>query len=459
MQLQLNQLTADLRAIIDRAQHEAAHRHTPYVDVEHLALGILHHPAGTAHALFEQHGVDTSALYQQIAAAVGTQRDEPIEIKGYTKWATATLQRAVDEAQTHRHVPLAAGHLLIALMRETEGAVCEAFGSLPFDAAAIGEYLNTVRPPKLSDNAPPLAPVPQFKRTSTRSGSEQAPEIIIVPTRAARQRAADDTPPPPTWQNAVLIGVGVVALLVYMSAVLPAATVLTFLIVFGGWIFSLTLHEFSHALVAYLGGDYTVRDKGYLTFNPLKYTHPTLSFVMPLVFLALGGIGLPGGAVYIETHRLRSKYWRSAVSAAGPAANLLLALLLSLPFITGLVDTNAILFNYITEQDGHGFQQNQEFWSAIAFLAMLQITAVFFNLLPIPPLDGFGILEPFLDEETRFQFQRLGFTGGILLIFIIFWYIDPVNRAFWDLIYSICTYLNIPDWIILIGREAFMFWR
>ncbi len=71
----------------------------------------------------------------------------------------------------------------------------------------------------------------------------------------------------------------------------------TFLIVLAGWIFSLSLHEFAHALVAYYGGDKTVKDKGYLTFNPLKYTHPMLSIVFPIIFLMMGGIGLPGGAV------------------------------------------------------------------------------------------------------------------------------------------------------------------
>ncbi len=80
---------------------------------------------------------------------------------------------------------------------------------------------------------------------------------------------------------------------------------LTFFIVLIGWIFSLCLHEFSHAIVAYNGGDYTVREKGYLSFNPLKYTHPIFSIVMPIIFLLLGGIGLPGGAVYIETWRIR----------------------------------------------------------------------------------------------------------------------------------------------------------
>jgi Zn-dependent protease len=79
-----------------------------------------------------------------------------------------------------------------------------------------------------------------------------------------------------------------------------------FYIVTVGWIFSVCLHEFGHAWVAYKGGDVTVRDKGYLTFNPLKYTDPVFSFILPILFMALGGIGLPGGAVYINRHLLRS---------------------------------------------------------------------------------------------------------------------------------------------------------
>src|SRR5678815_2748961 len=70
-----------------------------------------------------------------------------------------------------------------------------------------------------------------------------------------------------------------------------------FYIVTVAWIFSVCLHEFGHAVVAYKGGDYTVRDKGYLTFNPLKYTDPLFSIILPVLFVALGGIGLPGGAV------------------------------------------------------------------------------------------------------------------------------------------------------------------
>ena len=161
---------------------------------------------------------------------------------------------------------------------------------------------------------------------------------------------------------------------------------MTFLVVLIGWIFSLCLHEFSHALVAYMGGDYTVRDKGYLTFNPLKYTHPVYSLLLPLLFLVMGGIGLPGGAVYIETWRLRSKNWRTAVSLAGPLSNLLLALILAL----------VLHFAPVTSSG---------FWTGLAFLALLQVTAVVLNLIPVPPFDGYNAIEPHLNEATRMQFE------------------------------------------------------
>src|SRR5512142_2648017 len=117
---------------------------------------------------------------------------------------------------------------------------------------------------------------------------------------------------------------------------------MTFAIALIGWMFTLCLHEFSHALVAYYGGDTTVRDKGYLTFNPLKYTHPVYSIVLPLLFLVLGGIGLPGGAVYIERWRLRSRAWVTAVSLAGPSANLLMAIVLGLVLHFGPADDTGV---------------------------------------------------------------------------------------------------------------------
>lgn len=214
---------------------------------------------------------------------------------------------------------------------------------------------------------------------------------------------------------------------------------MTFTIVFVGWIFSLCLHEFSHALVAYFGGDTTVREKGYLTFNPLKYTHPLMSIILPLVILMMGGIGLPGGAVYIERWRIRNRYWLSAMSLAGPAANLLIAIILAIILRFSPVENSGI-------------------WPGISFLLVLQISAVMFNLIPLPPFDGYNALEPFLNPVIRMQMDRVrGVTMWIILI--AFWYIPFVARYFWDNVYLYSTLLGV-DWdLVVTGLERFRFWE
>jgi len=212
---------------------------------------------------------------------------------------------------------------------------------------------------------------------------------------------------------------------------------LTFFIVLVGWIFSLCLHEFSHALVAYLGGDYTVREKGYLTFNPLKYTHPVYSLLLPLLFLVMGGIGLPGGAVYIETWRLRNDYWRSAMSLAGPMANLLVAIVLAVILNTTSVGSTSI---------GPG----------LAFLAYLQIMAVVLNLLPIPPFDGYGVIEPFLPSGIRMQVAQVR-GGFIWIVFLVLWFVPFAGQALGSLIFSLTGIMNIPRELIAVGYEQFTF--
>jgi Zn-dependent protease len=213
----------------------------------------------------------------------------------------------------------------------------------------------------------------------------------------------------------------------------------TFIVVIVGWIFSLCLHEFSHAVVAYYGGDTSVKDKGYLTFNPLKYTHPVYSIVLPVVFLLLGGIGLPGGAVYIETWRLRSKRWESAVSLAGPAANLVVAVIL------------AIILNFAPLTFGG-------IWPGLAFLALMQISAVVLNLIPVPPFDGYRALAPYLDQELR---ARIDQVGGIvvMLAFFALWYVQAVNTFFWQVIFQISDWLHIPVLLAIQGFNQFQFWR
>jgi len=214
---------------------------------------------------------------------------------------------------------------------------------------------------------------------------------------------------------------------------------MTFLVVLVGWIFSLCLHEFSHALVAYRGGDYTVREKGYLTFNPLKYTHPVYSIVLPLLFLLVGGIGLPGGAVYIETWRLRSRRWVSAVSLAGPSANLLLAIVLGLVLRYAPADRSGI-------------------WPGLAFLAFLQVSAVILNLIPLPPFDGFGAIEPYLPMSIRSGMAQV--RGMLpLVVFFLLWYVPFFYQGFWSVVNSLSSLLGVPFDLVALGYQGFQFWQ
>ncbi|MEJ5224977.1 MAG: site-2 protease family protein [Anaerolineales bacterium] len=213
----------------------------------------------------------------------------------------------------------------------------------------------------------------------------------------------------------------------------------TFLIVLVGWIFSLSLHEFAHALVAYYGGDKTVKDKGYLTFNPLKYTHPMLSIVFPIIFLMMGGIGLPGGAVYIEDWRIRNPRWRSMVSLAGPAANLLVAIVI------------ALIFRFAPwGMDG--------IWPGLAFLGLLQVSAVVFNLIPLPPLDGYGMFRPHMDPAMRDSLDSFG-RVSLFILFILLWYVPIVGDVLWTFIFTFAEVLGIPTFLAGLGLSQFMFWR
>jgi Zn-dependent protease len=213
---------------------------------------------------------------------------------------------------------------------------------------------------------------------------------------------------------------------------------MTFLIVLIGWVFSLCLHEFSHALVAYYGGDYTVKDKGYLTFNPLKYTHPVYSLLLPLIFLMMGGIGLPGGAVYIERWRLRSRAWETAVSLAGPFSNAVLAVVLGVILRFAPLNASGI-------------------WPGLAFLAFLQISALVLNLIPLPPFDGFGAIEPFLPMDIRMKFAQV---QGVFswLILILLWQVPSFGSAFWGFVGLLAKLVGIPLQLAGMGLDQFRFW-
>ena len=212
----------------------------------------------------------------------------------------------------------------------------------------------------------------------------------------------------------------------------------TFLMVLGGWGVSLCLHEFGHAFVAYKGGDREVYFKGYLTLDPRKYTDPVFSLVLPLLILAIGGIPLPGGAVFINHHSLRNRRVESMVSLAGPFFNLLLGVLLMISVSV--------------------FQPTIWLASALSYLALLQILAFVLNILPIPGLDGWGAIEPWLPPEAQ-RFGAKARPWAPLILFACIIGIPAVGGAFFDLADSVYDLIGGNSGLAGLGDLAFRFWQ
>lgn len=217
--------------------------------------------------------------------------------------------------------------------------------------------------------------------------------------------------------------------------------VLTFAFVVLGWILAVGVHEFCHALVAWRAGDHTVADKGYLSFDPRRYADLQTTIVFPLLALALGGIGFPGGAVYLRDDLMRTRAWRAAASLAGPAGTFLVLLLLA-----------GVLRLWPPPPEQHGLTD------AVAFLAFLQATALVLNLLPVPGFDGYGAIRPFLPQGARVAVRRFEPLAPLALLAAVF-FVPGVSEAFFTAAFAITDSMGLPQGPIIAGLHAFQFWK
>jgi Zn-dependent protease len=224
------------------------------------------------------------------------------------------------------------------------------------------------------------------------------------------------------------------------------ASLIVFVFVLAGWLVTLCLHEFAHALTAHHGGDDTVAGKGYLTLDPRRYGHPVLTFVLPLLFLIIGGLPLPGGAVMIESHRLRNRFRDALVSAAGPAVNVVAAVLLLAT--VSLAGPEAIFYSDAPQA---------AFWAALTFLAYLQVASALLNLIPMPGLDGYGIIEPYLPDSIRRVGRQIR-PYGILILFALL-YLPLLRNGFSATTNFFVDVAGAPINGVYYGYSLFQFWR
>ncbi len=165
-----------------------------------------------------------------------------------------------------------------------------------------------------------------------------------------------------------------------------------------GIILAFTIHEYAHALVAYMMGDKTAKQYGRLTLNPIAH-------IDPLGFLCLIVTRQFGWAKPVPVNDMNFKDRKRGmlfVSLAGPLSNFVAALLIAV-FYTLFYDSMGKVMLSILE---------------IAYRINLGIGV--FNLLPIPPLDGSKILDVFLTNKQKLFMRRYAVYSNIIMIMLIF---------------------------------------
>ena len=185
---------------------------------------------------------------------------------------------------------------------------------------------------------------------------------------------------------------------------------------------SVVLHELGHGFAAIQQGDDTPIVTGHMTWNPMVHMGG-----ISILLLLFAGIAF--GAMPVNPRKFRSKYGDAIVSFAGPAVNLLLALLGVL--LAGLFVRVGVLPLPTPLQEINST-------TALLLLARLNLLLFFFNLLPIPPLDGstvLGNLWPAFKRWTSNPDLQPVFLGGFLIVFAISgqlmgWTSDAINNAF-----------------------------
>lgn len=195
------------------------------------------------------------------------------------------------------------------------------------------------------------------------------------------------------------------------------------------FLFSTTCHEAAHALVALRGGDTTALEGGQVTLNPLPHIRrePFGMVVMPLLGIA-SGTGLIGWASAPYNLQWSLTYPRRAawMSLAGPAANFTLAILAGLAMRIGLaagifVPAGATFTHIVGAATEGGMAESLA--TVLSVLFSLNILLGGFNLVPFPPLDGYGILGLFTSEAggRKLHMWRLQMRSFAIIGLVLAW--------------------------------------
>lgn len=193
-------------------------------------------------------------------------------------------------------------------------------------------------------------------------------------------------------------------------------------------IMSAVVHEYMHGFVAYKLGDNTAEAAGRLTLNPMAHLDPVGSIILPFLLIFSGSpfvLAWAKPVPYNPYNLTDPKYGDLKVALGGPLSNFILAVIFGT--IARLIPLGAMKatlisgffsgdFGYILAEMSGSLAASVFMMSVI--ICFINLILMFFNLIPIPPLDGSKILLPFLPTDWKIRFHQVE-RFGILIILLL----------------------------------------
>jgi len=185
--------------------------------------------------------------------------------------------------------------------------------------------------------------------------------------------------------------------------------------------FAVVIHEFAHGWVAYKLGDPTAKQSGRLTLNPISHIDPVGTIILPMFLIISGSPILFGWAKPIPVNfrglhnPKQDMMW---VGLAGPLANIILAIIISI-----IIKMKIALMPLLV----------------LEYFMTLNLVLAIFNLIPIPPLDGSRVVMGLLPSKAAYQYMKLEQFGFIIIVIML--YLGLFQSIIWPIVLTILRFL------------------
>jgi Zn-dependent protease len=207
----------------------------------------------------------------------------------------------------------------------------------------------------------------------------------------------------------------------------------TFILIAPVLLFSMVAHEYAHGYAALKNGDPTAYQLGRLTWNPAKHIDPFLTIILPLLTFVTAGIAF-GGAKPVPVNPRNYRNFKKGdiiVSLAGVTTNVIIAFLC----------VPAIMLVYLVGSRVPALATASSILQLmLVYGILLNLALAFFNLIPIPPLDGSHVMKYLLPPAWSLQYQRFG-RQGMIFLFILIAFAPGVLNIWFKPVYALNSML------------------